>query len=150
MCIILLALIIILILFLFYHYTRKENFTNENEYVTKLKKIISIIDPEFSDLEIYPGKESVTVDKKRIYVCLRDPDTKEYYPFDVMLYVTLHEIAHLKSKTYSIKNHNEEFKLNFNELLSQAHNKGILQKDVDVPKNYCKKERMNILHHFWS
>ena len=123
---------------------RTEKYNNNSgdyERIKKLQALVSLVNPEFADLKIFPGKESVTVDKKKIYICLKDPVTKEFYPFDVLIYVTLHEIAHVLSKSYSIETHNLEFEKNFQNLLTEAYKVGILQNEVVVPNNYCTKEK---------
>lgn len=139
--------ILVLGILLLIIFRKKEGFSEspEQEYIRKLKTLVSLVNPEFDKLKIYPGKESVTVDKKKIYICLKDPITKEFYPFDVLIYVMLHEIAHVQSKTYSTKTHNVEFEKNFQNLLEDAYSVGILQNDVAVPTNYCSEEKRDTI-----
>lgn len=141
LCLLLLCAVLYLLL------RKKERFSEspEREYIKKLQAVVSLINPEFSKLVIQPGNESVTVDKKKIYICLKDPVTKEFYPFDVLIYVMLHEIAHVESVSYSTETHNLEFERNFQKLLSAAYDMGILQPDVAVPTNYCSKEKQESL-----
>jgi len=125
-------------------YDTSENFIQDDKQVIQgLKQIVSIIDPKFSSLRIYPGKESQTVDKQNIYLCLKDK-LGNYYSTDILLYVLLHEIAHVMSKSYSTNTHNEEFHTNFNNLLRKAYDLQLLDENVNIPQNYCSMEKFNV------
>ena len=107
--------------------------------IAHLKSILRMIAPEIVNYNIQPGIESVTVNKENIFICLRDPKTKKIYPLDILLFVTLHEFAHVLSKTYSTKSHNGEFKNNFNNLLKQAYKKNFLTSNIVIPDDYCQQ-----------
>lgn len=138
-------LIAIFIIIFHYYNTEKfkascDNYTCslDDQIINTLKYYINIICPTLKNVEIYSGKESVTVDKNIIYICLRDKNNI-YYSMDILLYVTLHEVAHKISKSYSTQNHNEEFQNNFNKLLELAHNKNLFSdKNINIPNDYCK------------
>jgi len=108
--------------------------------IEHLKSILRSIAPEIVNYNIQPGDESVTVNKENIYICLRDPKNNQLYPLDILLFVTLHEFAHVLSKTYSTKSHNGEFKTNFNNLLKQAYTKNFLTSTIVIPDDYCQKD----------
>ena len=132
---------LIVIIMLLYFINNKEFYSDgdDEKVIAVLKNQLHIIDPEFCNLKIYPSDQSVTVNKKKIYLCLRDPKTRNFYPLEVLIYVTLHEIAHIKSKSYSSKSHNEEFYKNFEELLNKTISKGVLLKNIHIPENYCQR-----------
>jgi predicted metal-dependent hydrolase len=100
--------------------------------------VVKQVYPPAEQLHIAPGSESVTIEKRKIFLCLRDKQGV-YYPFDVLLYVLLHELAHVVSKSYS-PSHNKEFKDNFEALLQRARDYGYLLKITHVPENYCKQD----------
>ena len=134
------CLFIILCIVIIFYLLSREKFIitdTDKEYIYKLKEVCSKIYPPAINFNINPGNESVTIDKKIIYICLKDK-YGNYYAFDILLYVTLHEIAHVMSKSFS-PTHNIEFKTNFEELLKNAYKLGYLPKDIadHIPANYC-------------
>jgi hypothetical protein len=80
-----------------------------------------------------------TVDKGRMTIyCLgpRDSLTVELYDINTMMYVAIHELAHVATESIG---HTEEFKINFKRLLKKAIELN-LYKFVDYSKNpinYC-------------
>lgn len=120
----------------------------DQDMIRHLKSTLNVIAPDSPYYEINPGSESVTVNKEQIYICLRNPDKNTVYPFDILLYVAIHELAHVFSKTYSTKSHNDEFKSNFEKLLKRAYDKNLLSQTVVVPEDYCKKGKGNMLDFF--
>lgn len=124
---------------------RKESFCDEDcqedsRTIDHLKDILRTIAPEIVNYNIHSGSESVTINKEDIYICMRDPKTKKMYSFDVLLFVTLHEFAHVLSKTYSTKTHNDEFTNNFTKLLRKAYEKNFLLSTTSIPEDYCKQK----------
>jgi hypothetical protein len=59
----------------------------------KLKKDIIKIEPRASRLKFAPSNESYTEDKERIFICMKD-ENNEYYSYNMLLSVMIHEIAH--------------------------------------------------------
>jgi hypothetical protein len=82
---------------------------------------------------------SYTEDKgKLLAICLREKESgkNKFHTFDLLLFVSLHELAHIGSIEYG---HDEEFWNNFAFILHQAHESGIYN-PVDYskyPVNYC-------------
>lgn len=142
----LLIVVISLFIFFLWWYNRYEKFCETEEcridmgVITHLKNVVKVLAPEATNYEIQPGAESVTINKEKIYICMRNPTTGVLYPFDILLYVTLHEISHVLSKTYSTKTHNDEFKQNFTKLLNRAFERHVLSQNVSIPDDYCKKQ----------
>jgi hypothetical protein len=120
----------------------------DNSTLDHLKNILKTLVPEATNYSIQPGKESVTVNKENIYICMRNPNNGELYSFDILLYVTLHELSHVMSKTYSTKSHNDEFQTNFKKLLDRAYEKNFLPREVNVPDDYCKVKSEGFLNMF--
>lgn len=148
--VIILAIVCILTLVILYWRRHRETFCDDTnieckqdeDVINQLRHLATSICPLLSHIEINSGNESVTINKERIYLCIRDPKTKELYPLDVLIYVMLHEMSHVISKTYSTKSHNDEFFANFDRLLDKASAKGIINGPIHVPSDYCKKRRI--------
>lgn len=84
-----------------------------------------------------------TVDKRDMHICLRTRDSNErLYDINLLMYVILHELAHLCNYTrsgYPIQGHGQEFKDIFRLLVIEAIKLGIYQyKDYSQsPQEYC-------------
>lgn len=84
------------------------------------------------------GYTSYSVNKgERIILCIRQKDdSNSFVQKNIILYVAIHELAHLATKTVG---HDESFWENFRFLLTEAINIGIYKK-VDYstnPVSYC-------------
>lgn len=109
--------------------TKKEHFL-----ISDLKEKLTIIDPQFDKLDIREASSSYTEDKTIIYLCLRDENGK-YYPVNTLIYVTLHEIAHLLNK--EDYGHTPAFHKMFDKLLCDAAAKGIYDPSKPHASWYC-------------
>lgn len=114
--------------------------TLDDQYLKRLKSVINQVCPSLKNYEIFQGNQSVTVDKKKIYICMRSPKDGYLYDFDILTYVTLHEVAHVLSKTYSTRSHNEEFYQNFASILNKAYSLNLLKPNIQIPDDYCKSD----------
>lgn len=113
----------------------KENYSQNNPVIQILKENILNCFPELVHLKIYEGNKSYTINKEKIYLCIRDKNN-EYYNQNILMYVLLHEIAHTLCTDIG---HTEQFKNIFNSLLARAENFGIYE-HVKIPKDYCNFE----------
>jgi hypothetical protein len=107
--------------------------------VLQIKTNLSKLNPQYKNLDIRSGNSAYTENKKIIYICLKDPYTGKYYTMNTLMYVTLHELAHLVSKNYD-PNHGKEFKEQFNQILKQAAGVGIYDPKIPIPTTYCGVE----------
>ena len=74
---------------------------------------------------------SYSIDKgEEIHLCLRDKESLKLHKTNILMFVTIHEIAHIMSKTYG---HNDEFNKNFIFLLKNSVKIGIYQ-NIDYSK----------------
>lgn len=87
----------------------------------------------FSLIQVRPGDKSYTINKKTIYLCLRD-EHNNYYNKNMLIYVFLHEIAHVLSVSI---NHTDEFREIFGALLSKATDMNIYDPRIPVVLDYC-------------
>jgi predicted SprT family Zn-dependent metalloprotease len=86
---------------------------------------------------------SFTVDKKEMHICLRTRDDKEMvYDIDLLMYVVLHELAHIANfdpRGKPIEGHGEEFIKIFKFLVTEAVESGVYEyTNYDTrPIEYC-------------
>jgi len=80
---------------------------------------------------------SYTVNKgELIALCIRNKEDKDFHDWNTLLFVLIHELAHVASITTG---HNQEFVRNFKWLLERANEAGLYQ-PVDYSQNpitYC-------------
>jgi predicted metal-dependent hydrolase len=73
---------------------------------------------------------------KELSICMRNKDTKKIHNINLLMFVCIHEMAHLMSNSYG---HNDEFDGNFKKLLQEAVKLGLYSNE-DYSKNnveYC-------------
>ena len=74
---------------------------------------------------------------EEISFCIRDKKNyNNFYPFNVMMFVAIHELSHIASNGIG---HDQEFYENFKWLLEEANQLGIYKKENfnDKPQMYC-------------
>lgn len=125
--------LLISLAFLFFYLlslpTVKEHFL-----IIDLKEKLSVVDNRFKELDIRESTSSYTEDKTIIYLCLRD-EKGQYYPVNTLIYVALHEIAHLINKADF--GHTPAFHKVFDKLLCQAAAKGVYDPTKPHASWYC-------------
>lgn len=99
-----------------------------------LREILIPVHPEMKSVRLYKGDKSYTINKEKVFICLRD-ENGEYYPLNMLIYVTLHELAHVLNK--EDVGHTEKFHQIFDELQKKAIDQGIFNPSIPVIKNYC-------------
>lgn len=85
-------------------------------------------------VSLYKGQKSYTINKTKIYLCLKD-ENDNYYDNNMLIYVLLHENAHCLSSSIG---HNEEFNEIFEALLNEATDMGIFDPNKHIDPDYCK------------
>ncbi len=126
---ILLIVVTLLCIYLVSLPTVKEHFL-----ISDLKEKLAIVDNKFNDLDIREAASSYTEDKSIIYLCLRD-EKGHFYPVNTLMYVALHEIAHLLNKTDF--GHTTAFHKVFDRLLCNAASKGVYDPKQPHTAWYC-------------
>jgi hypothetical protein len=80
---------------------------------------------------------SYSIDKgEEIHLCLRDKESQKLQKINTLMFVAIHELAHVMSVSYG---HNEEFHKNFKFLLENAIKNGLYQ-NIDYssnPEKFC-------------
>ena len=86
-----------------------------------------------NEIKLYVGSKSYTINKTRIYMCIKDSNN-QYYDDNSLMFVLLHEISHVICKSIG---HTEEFHKIFEDLLVEAEKVGIYNSKIPMIKNYC-------------
>ena len=106
----------------------------EHFLISDLKEKLIAVDGRFVDLDIREASSSYTEDKTIIYLCLRD-EKGQFYPVNTIMYVALHEIAHLLNKEDF--GHTPAFHKVFDKLLCNAAAKGVYDPEIPHTSWYC-------------
>lgn len=80
---------------------------------------------------------SYTINKgEKIIICLADRKTDKLYDYNLLIYVLIHELAHIMNSTYG---HDKAFKKTFRQLVDIAEEIGIYKYEDyhKYPKQYC-------------
>ncbi len=125
-------IVIIALIGLFYYSMRKPYVPSP--LIMRLKYKLARVNPKFIRYDIREGNSSFTENKSTIYICTRDPKTGQYYSDNTLLYVCLHECAHVLSQDYG---HHDEFKNILNQLIQRAINARIYNPKIPIPRTYC-------------
>ena len=122
---------------------RRDHFNQQHPILNQIRENFAKLNPKYAQIPMKVGKSSYTEDKKSITMCIQDPETKRIYDMNTLMYVALHELAHMISKTVSEEEHNEEFRQNFAKLLNQASEIGIYNPNIPIPPTYCGIHKNN-------
>lgn len=112
-----------------------ENFLSTDYEIVRLKNKLLPVFPELNDVKLMKGQSSYTINKYKIYICLRDKNTRIIYDDNMLVYVILHELAHTKCPEIG---HTEMFKKIFFDFLERAENYGLYDPSLPRHANYCK------------
>ena len=86
-----------------------------------------------NNIRFFRGEKSYTINKKQVYICLKD-EKGEYYDDNTLYYVVCHEISHVICDEIG---HTEKFYLIFNELLSKMEEDGMYDYKIPIKHDYC-------------
>lgn len=112
----------------------QEYYDQSDPMLKILKDILLPLDPVVKKINFYKGNKSYTINKEKVYLCLYD-ENNQYYPLNMLLYVTIHELAHVLNKVDV--GHTESFHKKFDELLDRAIELNIYDPSIPIVKNYC-------------
>ena len=114
--------------------TPRSYYSHDHPILNQVRDNFAKLNPEYSKIPLREGDSAYTENKAVITLCLKNPETGGYYDMNTIMYVALHELGHIVSKTHG---HNDEFKKNFATLLRQAARKGIYDPRKPIPAAYC-------------
>ncbi len=100
----------------------------------QVRSNFSLIHPSLVKIPLSMESSAYTEDKKRIALCLENPETKTPYDMNTIMYVSLHELGHILNKGYG---HGDDFKKIFSGLLKKATQLGFYDPKKPLPSVYC-------------
>lgn len=115
----------------------KEYYSEDNSMLNEIRRRFNIMNPRYARLPMRTDKRSFTEDKTAIFLCIKDPRTGLFYNINILMYVALHELAHVLTKADGPQSHGDEFKANFSRLLAEAASKGVYDPNQPIPSTYC-------------
>ena len=86
------------------------------------------------EINLYKGKKSYTINKEKVYLCLRD-EHGNYYNENMLTYVLAHELAHVLCKSVG---HTEEFYRIFDTLLNELTKANVYDSTQEILADYCE------------
>lgn len=105
-----------------------------NPVLKNVRYNFSLLNPKYANIPLREGNSAYTENKRSITLCLKNPETGETYDMNTLMYVALHELAHVVSESHG---HTDEFKRNFVILLREASRIGIYNPRREIPQTYC-------------
>ena len=133
------AVIVVAVVVLFataaYTFAPRRYLSSKHPMLDEVRSNFAKIDSKYANIPLREGNDGAyTENKSLITLCLKDPKTGEHYDMNTIMYVALHELAHMVSKSYG---HNDEFKKNFTELLKRGAKIGVYDPRRPIPSSYC-------------
>jgi hypothetical protein len=124
---------VILIIVIYTMTYLKEQYQQSDPKLFEIKDKLKMLDPRANKLRIFEDDKSYTINKKRVYMCLRD-ENDNYYPMNMLMYVAIHELAHVLCNEVG---HTPKFQTIFKQLLTKAETLGIYDPKIPVIRDYC-------------
>jgi len=130
-----LCVFLIIVLVVYFVLSRAvERFKMDDPKLEFLRVKLRTLHAEAVDsIVLLEDNRSYTINKKKIYMCLRD-ENGEYYDDNMLLFVAIHELAHVLCDEVG---HTEKFDAIFRELLQKATENGIYDPNIEPIYNYC-------------
>jgi hypothetical protein len=111
----------------------KQNYPNYAENIDLLQSKYKSLDIS-ENPHTNNGTTSFSVNKKKIYLCLRNKQD-ELHDINLIMYVVIHELAHVACPVYD--NHGSEFQRIFKWLLDVSHKINIYTPNSNASTEYC-------------
>lgn len=111
-----------------------ERFRQNEPMLHIIKNKLKPVFPDIDRVVLLEGEKSYTINKEKIYICLKDKDGN-YYNENMLIYVTLHELAHVRCDEID---HTEKWERIFNEILDKATAHGLYNPSIPIIKDYCE------------
>ena len=132
--IVVIVIFFIIVLWASYMYFHEKALMEDYEIIRLRTKLLPSF-PELAKVKLMKGSSSYTINKYKVFICLRDKKTNSMYDDNMLIYVILHELAHTLCNEIG---HTEKFKEIFFSLLQRAENHGLYQPDLPRPLDYCQ------------
>lgn len=128
---ILLLILLIIVGFLFRQI--QEQYQQRDPLLIMIRSRLMLLSPVAERLQYYEDNKSYTINKTKIYMCLRNQDN-EYYSINMLMYVAIHELAHVICDEVG---HTPKFHKIFSELIDKAIMLGIYDPTEPLVNDYC-------------
>lgn len=131
--IVLIGIIMVLVVLFILDFT-KRNESDDHPTIRLVQENFGKINPKYGKIPIKEGTSAFTEDKSVITLCLVDPKSGYIYDMNTIMYVALHELAHVITVS---KDHTQEFENNFAKLLNEGKKLGFYDPSRPMPESYC-------------
>lgn len=112
----------------------RECMLKDDPMLHKLRDRLKDVHPVVKNLKLYKGSKSYTLNKDKIFMCLKD-EKGDYYDENTLSYVLLHEISH---KLCDEIGHTEKFHQIFGDLQKRAAELGVFDPNKPIVQDYCE------------
>lgn len=126
------ALFLAFVLLWYFLRNRYDQFLELDPTVVRIKNMLLPTFPELTNVSVMKGTGSYTYNKQKIYLCTEKNNVR--YEDNMLIYVLLHELAHVVTYEFG---HGFEFIENFQLLLERAHRAGLYDPENPKVENYC-------------
>lgn len=127
------GILFLLVLFSFLFSRTLKDQSDSHPVLGKIKEDLTFVHPQARDIWLVEGPSSYTEDKRLVHLCLKNKQG-EYYSYNTLIFVALHELAHVLSSDIG---HGEQWRLIFRQLLNRAEQLGLYDSRIPLEKNYC-------------
>ena len=117
--------------------SRSNNYDMKHPILDEVRQNFSKLNPKYALIPLRSGDSAYTENKEVITLCLVDPDSGKFYDMNTIMYVALHELAHVLTPEGK-EEHGDAFKQNFSDLLRQGSQIGFYNPRKSIPSTYCK------------
>jgi hypothetical protein len=132
--VILLIALVLIVCFLFQQI--QEQYQQKDPILIEIRNRLMMLSPQAEGLQYYEDNKSYTINKRKIYLCLRD-QKNDYYSLNMLTYVSIHELAHVICDEVG---HTPKFHKIFSELLDKAILLGLYDPTEPLIQDYCDFE----------
>jgi hypothetical protein len=138
---ILFLLIIIILVYIVYNKNKNKNkiYVYNDPMLNKIYKDLEKLVPNLSklDIRLYGANDTLTENKKKIYLCLKHPNGT-YYDYNTILYIAIHELAHVLNDEYDTTgNHGAKFNQINEVLLKRAESLNLIDLNKPIKYDMC-------------
>lgn len=113
-----------------------DNLMEKDPNVVRIKHKLLPHFPELRNVKFMKGTSSYTINKQKIYLCTTDIYSGVRYDDNMLIYVTLHELAHVITPEIG---HGPAFMMNFRQLLDRAIKADLYDPSQPKVENYCRQ-----------
>lgn len=137
--ILLLIILLIGVFFILKSFLKKNLKIYDDPMLLKIYDDLKKIYPEIESkhITIYGANNTLTENKKKIFLCIRKKN-KEYYDYNTILYIAIHELAHVINEEYDINdNHGKKFNDINAQLLEKAYTLNLIDRNAEIKYDMC-------------